>query len=171
LSTGAVTKIGVRDFRDKWKTFVEIDGFESARLRYVAARRGLEMFQDHWATGWGAGCFQYGFTKYQKREAALTDGRQVRLHWEHVHDDWLESLIELGVVGVLPLAFIIVYWLRTFWRQRLWRLPVTLPVLCGLGALGFHAFIDFPFQNLAVTSVACALLPLIARLGEIENRS
>lgn len=146
-------------------------GYHSARTRLLAARSGFEMLKDRWATGWGAGCFRYGFTKYQHEVPELTQWRRLRLSWEHVHNDWLELLIELGVIGVLPVAGMIVYWLRQIIRLRLWRNPAVCPILCGLAMLSVHAFLDFPFQNPAVAGTACALLPLSIRWGEIENQA
>lgn len=168
-SAAVAGSIGYCDWQEKIHSLFASDAHDSARMRLLADRRGWEMFEDHWAKGWGAGCFQYGFTKYQAREAELKQKGSVQLRWEHVHNEWLELLIELGLVGVMPIVFIGGYWIRKIWREQLWRSSAA-PVLSGLCALMAQAVMDFPFQNLAVLLTAAALLPLSVRLAEIENR-
>ncbi len=170
MAAGLGAGVGYGDLQGGVQRVMEGKAVASARARWLAAKRGWEMFEDRWATGWGAGCFRYGFTKYQHREPELTEWRHARLRWEHAHDDWLETLIELGVIGVLPILFATAFWLRQVFRLRLWREPVLFPVLCGLAALALHAFWDFPLQSPAVLDTASALLPLAVRWGEIGDR-
>lgn len=141
----------------------------SMRTRRLALRRGWQMFTDRWVTGWGAGCFEYGFTKYQHLELELTRLGGVPLRWEHVHNDWLELLIELGVAGALPVLFMLAYGGREIIRLRLWQKPALQPLLCGLGAVLVYGFCDFPLHNPAVAATAGALFPLLTRWGELEN--
>jgi hypothetical protein len=160
--------VGYEGLRDRVDSFVSGGGYEAARSRLLTARHGWEMFEDRWALGWGAGCFRYGFTKYQKREPELARISGVSVHWEHAHDDWLEALIELGIVGSAPLAVIAAFWTRRIAQLRLWRKHSMLPMLAGLLILALHGLVDFPFQNLAVLASASALLPLLVRWGEID---
>ncbi len=169
--TGLGAAVGYGDLQKGVQRAIGGKAMASARTRWLAAGRGWEMFEDRWTDGWGAGCFRYGFTKYQHREPELTQWRQLRLRWEHLHDDWLELLTELGVAGVLPIVFGLAFWLRQVVRLRLWRHAVTFPIICGLAMLGLHALWDFPLQNPAVLDTACALLPLVVRWGELENRA
>ena len=169
LAAGLGAASGYRDFRYKARVMIEGNASHSLKTRWLAARRGWEMFTDRWAFGWGAGCFEYGFTKYQHKEPELTHWHQFQLRWEHVHDDWLELLIELGVVGSIPVVLMAVCWFREIIRLRLWRKPPLLPLLGGLGALVLYGFFDFPFHNPAVALTAAALLPLIVRWGELES--
>lgn len=154
----------------KTSAYSESEMAYAASLRLLAAQQGVAMLADHWTTGWGAGCFQYGFSKYQKRVPALTEWRQLHMRWEHVHNDWLEWLIELGVLGSAPIFFVMGMWIRNVWRQRAWRVLAIMPVLCGLLALAVQALMDFPFHNLAIAATVAALLPIVVRLAEIENR-
>ena len=146
------------------------------QLLYNTRARGpvekfMRMFEDRWLTGWGAGSFRYGFTKYQRREQDLEYMAGDRVRWEHVHDDWLELLIEVGVIGALPVAAMLAFWVSKVATMRLWRRLAALPMLSGLVLLGIHAFVDFPFQNLAILATATALLPLLVRWGEIEREA
>jgi O-antigen ligase len=167
LGLGAA--VGYEDLREKARHFVEGDGLYSLRSRELAARRGWEMAMDRPVLGWGAGCFQYGFTKYQRREPELMRVRQLALRWEHVHNDWLEFLIELGLLGSMPIVFTIGYSLYELLRLRAWKNFLALPVLSGFGALALHATIDFPLRNPAIASTACALVPLVLRWCELDK--
>lgn len=142
----------------------------SLRFRFLAAQRGWEMFMDRPFFGWGAGCFRYGFTKYQRQEPDLARWQGFELQWEHVHNDWLELLIEVGCVGTLFVGLALAYGMREVVRLRLWRTPAICPMLGGLLALGIQALMDFPLQLPAVAMLASVLLPLLIRWGELENQ-
>lgn len=170
LGAGLTAAVGYRDLQKKLASIAADGGGSEVKIRMLADARGWEMFADRWVFGWGAGCFRYGFTKYQHREPVLSLRNNVPLRWEHVHDDWLQLLIELGVVGAIPVGFVLGYWLRQAFRFRLWRCPAKLPILCGLAVPSVHAFFDLPFQNPAVLATVCALLPLLIRWAEIESQ-
>ena len=159
-SLGAV--VGFARLRERIAVKMSGGGLASAAARLHAGRQGVAMFRDRPLLGWGAGCFRYGFTKYQRMEPRLNPPGKVQYFWEHVHDDWLELLIELGLVGVLPVLLIAGYWLRELVRRRVWRHPAVLWPALGAAGLALHAVVDFPFQNPAVLVTACVLLPLVA---------
>jgi O-antigen ligase len=161
--------VGYSGLRDRVESFTDGGGYDAAHSRLLADRSGLQMLADRWATGWGAGSFRYGFTKYQRMEPELARISGVRVHWEHVHDDWLELLIELGLIGAIPVAVMIAFWARQALRLHLWRKLAMLPIGAGLILVTVHGFVDFPFQNLAVLATASALLPLLVRWAESES--
>ena len=162
--------VGAGDFREKLHQQWQGDGRNAVHTRLQAYHRGWEMFQDRWISGWGAGCFVYGFTKYQRREPELARTPYAALRWEHVHNDWLELLIELGVVGFLPIAVMAWFWVRRLVDLHIWRDPSLLAFGAGIGALVLHALVDFPAQCPAVLVTAGALLPLIVRWAESPTR-
>lgn len=161
--------VGAGDFREKLHQQWQGDGRNAVNTRLLAYHRGWEMFQDRWISGWGAGCFVYGFTKYQRREPELTRTRYATLRWEHVHNDWLELLIELGVVGCLPIAAMAWFWVHRLGDLQFWRDPSLLAIVAGLVALALHALVDFPAQCPAVLTTAGALLPLTVRWAELSK--
>jgi O-antigen ligase len=168
LACGLGIVVGFQGLRDRVDSFARGGGNKAARIRLLSNERSFEMFGDRWALGWGAGTFRYGFTKYQKREPELSRIDGLPVHWEHVHDDWLELLVELGVLGAIPVACIVVFWIQKVAQLKLWRKLPALPMLGGLVILAVHGMTDFPFQNLAVLASASALLPLLIRWGEFE---
>jgi len=141
---------------------------QSLHMRWLAARQGIEMLAERPVFGWGAGCFRFGFTKYQRREIEITGTGLARHFWEHAHNDWLEWLIELGVVGSLPVVFTIVCWVRLLVRSRFWREPFLLWGVGGVATLALYGCFDFPFQNPALLSTTACVLCLVTRWSELS---
>jgi O-antigen ligase len=168
LALGLILFVGFEGLRDRVESFTSGGGYQAARTRLLVDFRGWQMFEDRWFAGWGAGSFRYGFTKYQRREPDLLKQADLTVHWEHAHDDWLEFLIELGIVGVIPLAAIVAFWTREAVRQRLWRKLAILPMLAGVVVVALHGLVDFPLQNLAIVATAGAILSLLVRWGELD---
>lgn len=122
--------------------------------------------------GWGAGAFQYGFTKYKRANPLLDRNRHLQLRWEHLHSDWLECLVEWGVLGFLPLVCL-GYGLRdTITASESWR-SAEVEILYGAVALVcLQAFFDFPLRNPAVALHMCAVFALAsAQLQEFRSNS
>ena len=119
--------------------------------RSFARQAARDMFADHWMFGWGAGSFRYGFTKYVKFYPAIyysdNGGRRT---WEHAHSDPLEFLCEFGVLGLLPLVYILIQVAWKIARSRVWRNPLTIPIVCAVALVIFHSWFDFVFQCPAV---------------------
>lgn len=169
LAVGLAAFVGYEGIRDRVESVSDGGGHSATRVRLLADQRGAEMLEDRWLFGWGAGSFRYGFTKYQRMEAELARISGVPVHWQHVHDDWLEFLIELGMVGVIPIALVAAIWLRHVVKLRLWLKLPAMPMLGGLLLLALHGFADFPLQNLAILATAASLAALLLRWGEIDG--
>ncbi len=149
-------------FEDRLRSKLADSGRRSAQTRWDAAQRGIDMLADRWLLGWGAGGFRYGFTKYDRDMTLVPTGEGMRRYfWEHQHDDWLEWLIELGVLGFAPIVFAMGWFLQELWQQRVWLDPAQFTLAGGLLLLGVYACIDFPLQNPAILTTAAALSVLI----------
>lgn len=110
--------------------------------------------------GQGAGSFEAVFPKYP--------GEDVRGHFDHAHNDYIQFVIEYGLVGTLPLA---AFCLLALWRalQALWRREsyfrsgVGFGAAMGIIAIGIHSAADFNLQipaNAATFVVLCAIAVL-----------
>ncbi len=142
----------------------------SIEHREITHQATWEMARDELAFGWGAGSFRFYFPVYQQHHSEIyraPDGR--RMYWEHAHNDYLEWLAELGVVGsgLLAIGVGCAGWLSI---KRCTRdNPLVLFGLLGLGTTLGHAWVDFPFQNPAVLTTWCVLLPSLGRWSELED--
>ena len=118
-------------------------------------------------TGFGAGSFDATFQRYP--------GLDVRLHFDHAHNDYLQFLIEYGVIGTLPLALFILgalfYALKALWQRKSWyRSGVGFGSAMAIIALLIHSLTDFNLQipsNAATLVVICA----VAVLGNYHSKS
>ncbi len=143
----------------------------SAILDRTLPRQAAEnMLHDYWLFGWGAGCFQYGFPKYTEKfpEIHYFSYGPRRL-WEHAHNDLVEFPVELGVVGMLPLAGILGCAAWQLYRRRFWRNVVSLSLGVGCALILVHAWVDFVFQNPAILLSWSVLLVGALRWLELDQ--
>ncbi|MBF7729808.1 O-antigen ligase family protein [Pseudomonas sp. N040] len=111
-------------------------------------------------SGQGAGSFEAAFPKYP--------GADIRGHFDHAHNDYLQFGIEYGLLGSLSLAafVLLALWhaLRALWqRQSVYRSGVGFGAAMGILALLIHSGTDFNLQipaNAATFVVLCAIAVL-----------
>ena len=167
LCIGLVT-LRTERARDRFAEMLTNSG--EVRAHALARQAATDMLRDHWLSGWGAGCFRYGFPKYTKKfpEIHLLDNGPRRI-WEHAHDDLLEFPIEFGVVGLLPLVGLLGYGSWRLYRLRFWRNVVSLTLVLGCGLVLLHAWVDFVFQNPAVLLTWSVLFAGAVRWTELDQ--
>ncbi len=137
----------------------QVNGWMSGRSElYISGRR---MAADHPLWGSGAGTFYNLYSLYKEP----TQQRQA-----YVHDDWLESRISLGRVGLGFLWVALVALLLGSWLGKGASLMGCLVTLGWVGLVGClaHAKYDFPFQ---VYSVVLLFVVIAAMLSAFPGRS
>jgi len=117
-------------------------------------------------TGQGAGSFEAVFPKYP--------GDDIRLHFDHAHNDFLQFAIEFGLLGLIPLAgfVLLALWhgLRALWRKRsTYRSGVAFGAVMGILALLFHSATDFNLQ-IPANAATFVVLGAIAVLAGHHSR-
>ncbi|MDX2111066.1 MAG: O-antigen ligase family protein [Verrucomicrobiota bacterium] len=164
----------------------EIINNPQQNIRYVLNKAGLQMFEKHWLTGWGAGGFRYFYPIYMKRVpgfpksfyksiydpiTATTDHVEVPLFFPFLHNDYLESLIEYGVLGCLPILAFIGWIVWKLWQRRV---LLGIPILClvlGIALVCTHGLTDFIFTIPAVTTtLACLIAATVLHLETEHER-
>ncbi len=167
LCLGLVT-LGTDKARDRFTEMLDDPG--EVRAHTLARHAASDMFHDYWMTGWGAGCFRYGFQKYTERypEIHYFEGGGRRT-WEHAHNDLIEFPVELGIVGLLPLVGIFGYGAWQFYRHRFWRNRVSLTLVLGCALVLLHSWVDFVFQNPAILLTWSVLLAGALRWTELDQ--
>lgn len=181
-----VVWIGGRTFKPH-ELFGEVDSLRMAvqdpmtESRPVLYATTVRMWQDRWFTGWGAGSFRYAFPFFQQHEPRLqTQGwlplvdpdsgrlthRPVPAFFTHAHNDYLQWLAELGVMGFLLWMFLPAYAVYRFAfhaRQR----PVSLVFLMvSILIVSGHAMLDFVFSAPAILASAMVMVVFAARWSE-----
>lgn len=140
-------------------------------VRALVREATWKMFRDQPLTGWGAGSYRFYFPVYQKAYPVLLVGQNGKTGlWEHAHNDYLEYLAELGVLGCSLLVLLGLHGARELGRGRFWRNPLALLGVAGLVLTLAHSWIDFQFQNPAIITTWCVLLYSFVRWVELDAR-
>ena len=160
----------------KWASLPEALSPDSSRP--VAWGVGLRLFADAPFAGHGPGSFKLLFNSRSPafnselfRKWVYRDylpGSPVSM-WSQLHEDYLQSLVEWGILGTLIWAAL--FWPLTYVRSRAPSLPkadrmvlygVTLTVLTAL----LHALVDFPLQ---VASIELLIVVYLAMLWSVPQ--
>ena len=92
--------------------------------------------------GYGAGSYRWVSPPYQALQPEMLREGKLRFRALHAHNDWLEMLAEVGVIGLLPLLAFFGWLGRKLFRAFRPGHPETYPLALGLILLGLHATID-----------------------------
>lgn len=169
LSNGAfvVSRLDYSRLEHRFEAFQRLGANEvSLKMRVEARDRAVQMFQDHWVRGTGAGSFQFLFHRYVRNDPFLTTNG--RFYWDHAHIDWLEIPIEQGIAGTALIALAFLWWLVRWFRNGGWSHPFALMIFFGALQTLLHAYVDFPFQHPAVLVTWWSLLIIALRWTEVE---
>jgi len=117
----------------------------SGEQRFVAWIGTVDAIKDFPLFGSGMGTFQYIFKVYQPD--------RITLYWDHAHNDYLELLLEAGIVGTLLAAafFFCIFRiiLRAEWNGR--HIYLAAGFFASITTMAFHSVTDF---NLHIPSNA-----------------
>lgn len=119
-------------------------------------RYSLTLMSKNLLVGTGSGTFYTAFPEHRESD--------IRLFYDHAHNDYLEFLTERGLIGFMPLllamvlSFIVA--LRAQWTRRnpLMR-GLSFGCLMSMIAMGMHATVDF---NLQIPANAASFMLVLA---------
>ncbi len=157
---------------DQIKKLTTERGHKAAVESRVQARTATyELFKDQPLTGWGAGSFRHAFPIHQQNYPDIfrANNRKV-FFWDHAHNDYVQALAELGIIGVLFPVLALLWLLIKLCRLGALAQPSFLLLTLGLGLTLAHAWVDFPLYNAAILTTFCAVWILAARWAELETR-
>lgn len=130
---------------------------QANEIRPEVFSAAIPLAQERLLVGQGAGSFEVVFPQY------VTE--KIKLHFDHAHNDYLQFIIEFGLIGFLPLvAFVLVALycaLSALWDQRsLYRSGLGVGVSIGIVSILIHSTTDFNLQipaNALTFVVLCAI--------------
>lgn len=141
-------------------------GSPDLNLRLKLQEATWEGFRkNHWF-GTGAGSFQYRFPFVQQYYPELGIGQRF---FVHAHNDYLQVLMEYGIIGSLLLA--------GFFGSLLWKAVVSIRyrsamqvcMMAGVGAFCLHAWWDFPAFCQSILLMVVFVLAIMGSWGESER--
>ena len=117
---------------------------EGFTVRMSQWQESLKLARDMWIIGYGPGSYETAFK-------TRTGGELGPLTFNYAHNDYLEMMVEQGVIGgLLSLSFIILIFVKIFRKYlksgSMGRKTALLSVLFAVGAMHIHALGDSPFQ-------------------------
>ncbi len=150
---------------------------QGGSFRTMLREIGWEMWSDRPVWGWGGGAYLYLFNGYHQRvpEFAAHIYREQpdrnRFFMVYADSDWVEFLVEYGVVGVglmvAALGICVVIWLKA----KAWRDTTLACVMMAVAGLVLHGFLDHTLRNPALLMLLGALMVVGLRLSaRLERR-
>lgn len=137
----------------------------SGGVRFTIDRDCLRMLRERPFLGWGLGTFPVVYPRFRSF--------YTNFFVNQAHNDYLQLLVETGIVGfAVALWFLVVTFRRAWTKLENWTESVngTLTVAALLGCIGIlvHSFLDFNLQipaNAALFYLLCA----IAAAGPVQE--
>lgn len=179
--TGWLTsRVNAKPLLAGYASLARREGDVAIRMRVYAYEATRRMFASRPTYGVGAGGFRYLFPQFQKQFPDITQrlytfGREGagrtyrRFAYDHTHNDLLQLLAELGLVGVAPLLLGLASVLAACVDREKLRHPVALSALVGLLAMLAYGLLDFPWHNPAVAGSLAIFLTAAYRWRELES--
>ena len=131
--------------------------------RYTTFTTSFEAVKDYFPFGSGIGTFRPIYRMYEDPDRVTTT------YINHVHSDWIEIVLEAGVLGLaLALAFLL------WWARRaiaMWRAAepdyLARAATIASAAIIAHSLVDYPLRTAAIGAVfaACCAIMAGGRIG------
>ena len=132
----------------------------SNEQRLLAWQGVLSALKDYPVFGSGLGTFQYIFKIYKP------DG--LYLYWDHAHNDYLELLLEIGIVGTIIVAIFFFFELKTIlktpWEGK--EIYLHAAFLSSITTIAVQSVVDF---NLQIPSNAIAIFLILGMAASLSR--
>ena len=164
VSLAAIVTIVVGPFGNNLfgaqKANAELSRQTSFALTFQAARA-------YFPIGSGTASFQPIY-RTQEPLASVTP-----TYMNHAHSDWLELLLETGIVGIAFAALFLAWWvvrLRAIWRAEEPD-PFAQAAVIATAAILLHSVVDYPLRTAALSAVFAACIGLMSGARPYTRRS
>jgi O-antigen ligase len=137
------TWFGVEQVIDRVQQTVQGDGWQvNEKIRLDTSRESLDMIRQAPLAGYGGGSFYTAYPAWRGNDQAFMD---------HAHNDYLEFLVEYGLIGGVLLAWFLLLCLARAARglrdrDKAKQFGVCFASLMAMVAMMIHATVDFSLQ-------------------------
>ncbi len=137
--------------------------------RLIMWRNSYNMFKDHWLLGVGIGNWMVYYPKYQESYAVDPALRGETLFHINAHNDYVEFICELGLVGLLLMLWVVfaaligivrVFSLRSELRKE--DQVMVMTVVIAILGIAANAFVSFPLQQPITIAIAMLYVGILA---------
>ncbi len=127
----------------------KFDELSDPKSKYAAWSSAMDLFQEAPILGIGRGAFETSFTRVHPQSGQIT--------FSHVENEYLQTLIDWGVVGAVAFAFAIGF-ASLFLLRRWHRGSLTAAAIGALAAVSVQSLVDFGLElpGLAVPTILVA---------------
>jgi O-antigen ligase len=122
---------------------------------------------EYFPIGSGSGSFQPVYRTQEPLASVTTT------FMNHAHSDWLELLLETGIVGIAFAVLFLVWWivrLRAIWRAEEPE-PFAQAAVIATAAIMLHSVVDYPLRTAALSAVFAACIGLMSGVRPYIQRS
>ncbi len=126
--------------------------------RQTSFKLTLRAAHDYFPVGSGTGSFQ---PIYHMQESL---GSVTATFMNHAHSDWLELLLETGIVGIAFTVLFLTWWvvrLRAIWRAQEPD-PFAQAAVIATAAIMLHSVVDYPLRTAALSALFAACIGLMS---------
>lgn len=130
----------------------------------------LQLAGDHFPYGVGFGAFEQAFRTVEPVEMLRPR------YLNHAHNDWLQVVVEGGLIGVAVFAVGAIWLLVSAWRNLRARrdtdesISGVLLGLLTLGLMALHSVLDYPLRTPSIMLLAMFAIVLATRKAAAEPR-
>ena len=144
--------------------------YESTKnQRLIMWRNSYNMFKDYWLQGVGIGNWMVYYPKYQESYAVDPALRGEKLFHINAHNDYVEFICELGLIGMLLMLWVafsvLVSLVRVFSKtsnlQQEDQIITMISVIAIIG-IAANAFVSFPLQQPITIAIAMVYVGILA---------
>ena len=155
VSIGALLAIAIGPFGNnlfgQQTANIEQSRQTSFRLTFQAARQFLPF-------GSGTGSFQPIYHRQEPLDMVTST------FMNHAHSDWIELLLETGLVGIALAALFLAWWtlrVRAVWQAEE-RDPFAQAAAIASAAMMLHSVVDYPLRTAALSTVFATCVALLS---------
>ena len=145
-------------------------GYEGSKnQRLIMWRNSYNMFKDYWLIGVGIGNWMVYYPKYQESYAVDPALRGETLFHINAHNDYVEFICELGLVGLLLMLWVVfailigivrVFSLKSELRKE--DQVMVLTVVVAILGIAANAFVSFPLQQPITIAITMLYIGILA---------
>lgn len=154
---------------DRVAEFTKATSGETGRLAVLPTL--LEIVRDNWLLGTGLGTFDPVYRSYEPVDLLMTQ------YLNHAHNDYLELIIEAGLLAVIGLLIFAGWWMSRGWTLvrnlglqnpgQLWFIRMAF---AGSAIMLAHSLVDYPLRGAAISTLFALFCAIIAKRANVSRR-